>query len=61
MLSGAPSPEEGAAKAAALEQFLADTAPAPAPAAQTASRWQRAGLLEGVGREPRAVRWGPQP
>ena len=56
MLAGAPSAEEGAAIVAALEQYLAETAPEPAPA-QT-SRWQRAALLDGVQREPQATRWG---
>ena len=41
------SPEEAAAIAAALEQFLAETAPAPAPEAKP-SPWLRAALLEGV-------------
>jgi hypothetical protein len=42
------SPEEAAAIAAALEQFLAETA--PAPHTDRVSRWQRAALSEGVGR-----------
>jgi hypothetical protein len=44
---GNATPEEAAAIAAALERFLADTAPAPA-AAEPASGWQRAALIEGV-------------
>ena len=56
MLAGSPSGEEGAAVVAALEQFLAETAPEPELKAQ--SRWQRAALLEGVNREPQATRWG---
>jgi hypothetical protein len=56
MLAGSPSEEEGAAVVAALEQFLAETAPEPAP--KTQSRWQRTGLLEGVNREPQITRWG---
>jgi hypothetical protein len=56
MLAGNPSREEGAAVVAALEQFLAETAPEPAP--KTQSRWQRAALLEGVNREPQTARWG---
>jgi hypothetical protein len=39
------TPEEAAAIAAAIEQFLRDTAPAPA-AAQPLSPWLRAGLFE---------------
>ena len=63
----APSatPREAAAIAAALEQFLRDTAPPLAEPAPRADAWQRAALLEGTGREPDApspwgdpVRWG---
>jgi len=47
------SPEEAAAIAAALEQFLRDTAPPPAPAEMPApSPWKRAALAEGVARRP---------
>jgi hypothetical protein len=53
----AASPEEAAAIAAAIEQFLRDTAPPPAPPGASISRWLRAGLLEGVGRDPEE-RWG---
>ena len=49
------SPEEAAAVIAAVEQFLRDTAPPPAPPAQDGpSPWVRAALLEGVNRDP----WG---
>ena len=47
----AASPEEAAAIAAAIEQFLRDTAPPPAPAEQP-SRWGRTALREGVGLPP---------
>jgi hypothetical protein len=48
-LSHSPaSPSEAAAIAAAIEQFLRDTAPAPQRPAGL-SAWQRAGLFEGVG------------
>ena len=40
-------PREAAAVIAAVEQFLADTAPAPEPA-PVGSPWQRAALVEGV-------------
>jgi hypothetical protein len=50
------SPEEAAAIAAAIEQFLRDTAPAPDAEAPT-SDWQRAGLLEAVGLDPAAPPW----
>jgi hypothetical protein len=46
------TPEEAAAVMAAVEQFLRDTAPPPAPAGGTGSPWARAGLLEGIDREP---------
>jgi len=45
------SPEEAAAIAAAIEQFLHDTAPPPAPAEEPMSPWLRAGLLEATGRD----------
>ena len=55
----AASPEEAAAIAAAIEQFLRDTAPAPAQA-RGVSPWLRTGLLEGTGRAVSGERpWGP--
>jgi hypothetical protein len=51
------SPEEAAAIAAAIEQFLRDTAPPSAPAEPAVSPWLRAALFEGVGRDPA----GPSP
>jgi hypothetical protein len=51
------SPEETAAIAAAIEQFLRDTAPAPDTEPEV-SDWQRAGLLEAVGLDPGAPPWG---
>jgi hypothetical protein len=53
------SPEEAAAIAAALERFLAETAPPP-QAASAQNPWQRAALAEGIASrqiEPRG--WGP--
>jgi hypothetical protein len=44
------SPEEAAAIAAAIEQFMRDTAPAPAAAGPSVSPWLRAGLFEGTKR-----------
>jgi hypothetical protein len=44
------SPEEAAAIAAALEQFIADTAPKSRGPAQEQSGWLRAALTEGVSR-----------
>jgi hypothetical protein len=48
-----PSPEEAAAVAAAIEQFMRDTAPVigAAPVDPT-TPWQRAALREGVLRAP---------
>jgi hypothetical protein len=55
----APSatPEEAAAIAAALERFLADTAPAPQTATGMGG-WQRAALAEAVDHAPGTGRWG---
>jgi hypothetical protein len=46
------SPEEAAAVVAALERFMRETAPLPAPSAPKPDRWQQAALHEGVAREP---------
>jgi hypothetical protein len=43
------SPEEAAAIAAAIEQFLRDTAPPPAATGEPRSGWLIAALREGVG------------
>lgn len=42
------SPEQAAAVMAALERFMRDTAPPPAPAAAPRRPWQRAALFEGM-------------
>ena len=47
--SGAATPEEAAAIAAAIEQFIRDTAPPPAPEDTGMNPWLRAALYEGVG------------
>lgn len=57
MLTQTNSETEAAAVVAAVEQFLADTAPAPATDAEPPSRWQRAALEEGVSRAP-VLAWG---
>ncbi len=49
---GTVTEEEAAAIAAAIEQFMRDTAPAPAAAERAQSPWLRAGLLEGTGHSP---------
>ena len=48
------SPEEAAAVVAALERFMRDTAPTPAPGptVQERSAWARAALLEATGHAP---------
>jgi hypothetical protein len=46
------SPEEAAAVVAALEQFMRDTAPPPAPAAVRVEPWRRAALREATSRAP---------
>ena len=46
-----PSREEAAAIAAAIERFLVETAPAPAPQSEE-SRWSRTALEEGVRAHP---------
>lgn len=51
----AATPAQAAAVVAALQRFMADTAP-PAPAPQDGpDRWRQAALLEGVSREPHSV------
>jgi hypothetical protein len=50
----AASPEEAAAIAAAIEQFLRDTAPAPESDAAQLSGWGRAALYESVGLDPQS-------
>jgi hypothetical protein len=53
------SPEEAAAIAAAIEQFLRDTAPPPAAPEPPVSPWARAALLENAGYEAgSSSRWG---
>jgi hypothetical protein len=48
------SPEEAAAIAAAIEQFLRDTAPPASDPGPAMSPWLRAALHEGVGEEAEA-------
>jgi hypothetical protein len=50
LTSSAATPAEAAAIAAAIEQFLRDTAPPPRQHAEQMSPWLRAGLVEGVGK-----------
>lgn len=46
------SPEEAAAVVAAVEQFMRQTAPVPAPPPPSISPWQQAALIESVSRQP---------
>jgi hypothetical protein len=51
------SPEEAAAVVAALERFMRDTAPTPAPLPERVSPWIEAARLEAVERDPRHAPW----
>ena len=52
------SAEEAAAVIAAIEQFLRDTVPPPAPPAEVENAWVRASRLEAVERDPGRNAWG---
>ena len=52
IVAPAASPEEAAAVAAAIEQFMRATAPPAAPVEEPLNPWVRTALLEGVDREP---------
>jgi hypothetical protein len=51
------SPEEAAAVVAAVERFLRDTAPPPAPAPEPPNAWIRAARQEAVDRFPESNLW----
>jgi hypothetical protein len=58
IVSPSAPPQEAAAIAAAVERFIADTAPAPESAAPM-NAWQRAALEEGVGaKQALGTPWG---
>lgn len=60
MVSSAASPEEAAAVIATVEQFVAETAPAPR-SGKRVDPWQRAALIEGTSaKEAFASPWGEQ-
>jgi hypothetical protein len=62
MVSAGASEDEAAAIVAALEQFLADTAPPPATTRHPQSAWQRAALEEGIAaRQVSGAVWGHAP
>ena len=52
LIAPGASPEEAAAIVAALERFMRETAPTPAPVEEGQNPWYRRGLLESVEREP---------
>ena len=57
--NGSATPEEGAAIAAAIQQFIAETTPMAAPVARQ-NPWQRAALREGIAaRQIEPSGWGP--
>ena len=58
IVSPTASDEEASAIVAALEQFLADTAPGPSDTERPVSRWQRAALEDGVSARQLAGPWG---
>jgi len=59
IVAPAASPQEAAAVVAALERFMRETAPPPAPATSGPPAWRRAGLLESSGHAPDEVApWG---
>jgi hypothetical protein len=60
MLTQGATESEAAAIVAALEQFIADTAPTPVEVTAETSRWQRAALEEGIAARQLSGRgWGP--
>ena len=62
LVSGAASAPEAAAIVAAVEQFLIDTAPAPAAGPPAQSPWLRAALEEGISaRQVTGYAWGHAP
>jgi hypothetical protein len=55
LLGHTATPEEAAAVVAAIEQFMRETAPPLAPAAEREPGWVAAARLEAVGRESDAA------
>lgn len=58
LVGSSATPEEAAAVVAAVERFLRDTAPPPAPPEPGQSPWVRAARREAVDRFPEANSWG---
>jgi hypothetical protein len=62
LVSSTASAIEAAAIAAAIEQFLIDTAPAPSAEGPSQSPWLRAALEEGISaRQVTGYAWGHAP
>jgi hypothetical protein len=57
IIAPAASPEEAAAVVAALERFMRETAPTPAPTPPPVSGWVQAARREAVEREPGHAPW----
>ena len=57
IVAPAASPEEAAAVVAAVERFIRETAPTPAPAPPPVSGWVRAARAEAVERAPGHGPW----
>jgi hypothetical protein len=58
IVHGPATPAEAAAIAAAIEQFLRDTAPAPVPPGPAESAWWRDGILAATGAAAQEPPWG---
>jgi hypothetical protein len=54
LITPSASPVEAAAIVAALERFMRETAPRPAPSSEGVGPWTGAAMLEGVSREDRS-------
>ncbi len=62
IMSSGASESEAAAVVAAIERFLADTAPTPEAAAPGVNPWARAALEEGIAaRQVSGYAWGHAP
>ena len=61
-MNRSPNPDEAAAIAAAIERFIAETAPAEPGVGAAVSPWQRAALEEGIAaRQVSGYAWGHAP
>ena len=57
IVAPAASPEEAAAVVAALERFMRETAPTPAPPPERLAGWLEAARREAVERDPHHEPW----